>query len=85
MFADTLLAFDGRPRGHDMAISRLGWVDGAAVDRLFNTMRAFYRRGDDAFTYYVRPLWLIMGMELWYRHCIEAGGWSGRSEHAGTA
>ena len=54
-------------------------------DPLFDKMRAFYRRGDDAFTYYARPLWLIMGMEFWYRHCIEPGGGDGRSEQAGRA
>ncbi|MBI3933352.1 MAG: hypothetical protein HY316_01585 [Acidobacteria bacterium] len=48
-------------------IAALGWVDGRQVAEMYRQTAAHYERNDEKYIQYLWPLWMICGIELWYR------------------
>ncbi|MBI5411262.1 MAG: asparagine synthase (glutamine-hydrolyzing) [Nitrospirae bacterium] len=49
------------------AIEAMGWVDGASVRRLNQQMTQCYEQGDARYIRCAWPLWMAIGIELWYK------------------
>jgi asparagine synthase (glutamine-hydrolysing) len=65
-FADTLQAY-GRTQFFDSLVTeRLGWVDGEEVRALHRRLTELYAQGDERYVRYTWPLWMIVGIELWF-------------------
>jgi hypothetical protein len=45
----------------------MGWVDGGQIWTAYQTMAHCYSRGDEAYRFDVASLWMIFGVELWFR------------------
>jgi asparagine synthase (glutamine-hydrolysing) len=50
-----------------LAIADAGWVRQGAVDAMYRCMQARFARGDAAYNDDAFPLWIIGGVELWFR------------------
>lgn len=66
-FAQTLVAESIEALFRSLSITSMGWVDGGKVWTDYQMMAQNYRRGDQAYRMYVSPLWMILGVELWFR------------------
>jgi hypothetical protein len=45
----------------------MGWVDGGQILTTYQTMARYYSRGDEAYRFHVAALWMVFGVELWFR------------------
>lgn len=50
-----------------LSVAAMGWVDGNHIQADYLTMAQAYRRGDEAYRFYVSALWMVFGVELWFR------------------
>jgi asparagine synthase (glutamine-hydrolysing) len=67
LFAESLTALGGERLFTSLAIEAMGWVDGARVKRMYQQMAGLYAAGDQGYTKHVWPLWMIFGIELWFK------------------
>jgi len=66
-FAEALKTLGGESLFNSLAIASMGWVDGAWVRRMYQQMAQLYALGDGGYTRHVWPLWMIFGIELWFK------------------
>jgi asparagine synthase (glutamine-hydrolysing) len=71
VYVDALNAIGGAATFATLRSEEAGWVDGAAVRRMYERMIELYRSGDDAYIACVGPLWAVAALEMWLEH---AGG-----------
>jgi asparagine synthase (glutamine-hydrolysing) len=50
-----------------LAVASMGWVDGRKIWNRYQTMVGHYHHGNEDYRFYVSPLWMILGVELWFR------------------
>jgi asparagine synthase (glutamine-hydrolysing) len=50
-----------------LAIVSLGWVDCEQVRNMYRHMATRFAQGDEDYTTYMWPLWMIFGIELWFK------------------
>jgi asparagine synthase (glutamine-hydrolysing) len=55
-----------------LEIAKRGWVDGPALRALFRQMMSDFDAGNLGFGQHIWPTWLSYGVELWYRHVVNA-------------
>jgi len=67
IFARTLMAESIGTIFHSLSVASMGWVDGSKVRDDYLRMANSYRRGNDDYRLYVAHLWMILGVELWFR------------------
>ena len=48
-------------------IASMGWVDGFRVIEMYRGMMQLYARGDERYIKHVWPLWMVFGIELWFK------------------
>lgn len=56
-----------------LVIAPLGWVDRERVRQMYRHMVTHFAKGDDDYTTYMWPLWMIFGIELWYKTVFLCG------------
>jgi asparagine synthase (glutamine-hydrolysing) len=54
-----------------LSVASEGWIDGDHVWADYQTMTQSYRAGTDTYQFYVASLWMILGVELWFRTCFQ--------------
>ena len=67
LFAEALKALGGERLFDSLAIMSMGWVDGVWVRRMYQQMTQLYARGDEGYARHVWPLWMVFGIELWFK------------------
>lgn len=67
MFAQALLTESSRAIFESLSVASMGWVDGGKIWSRYQTMTDCYHRGDEDYRFHVAPLWMIFGVELWFR------------------
>ena len=67
MFAQALLAESSAAIFQSLSVASMGWVDGGQIWTAYQTMAHCYSRGDEAYRFHVASLWMIFGVELWFR------------------
>lgn len=70
IFARTLTAESIGAIFRSLSVASMGWVDGGKVWADYHMMADNYRRGNDDYRLYVASLWMILGVELWFRTCF---------------
>ena len=80
-------AVGGGPLFDRLAIGDLGWVDQGRVSEMYRRARQLLAAGDEAYCVPMFRLWMIAGVELWYRSVfVEGTGHAGaRDTRAGEA
>jgi hypothetical protein len=68
VYVDALNGIGGAATFATLRSEEAGWVDGAAVRRMYERMIRLYRSGDDAYIACVGPLWAIAALEVWLEH-----------------
>jgi asparagine synthetase B (glutamine-hydrolysing) len=67
IFAQALLTESNAAIFQSLSVASMGWVDGGQIWTAYQTMARCYSRGDETYQFHVAPLWMIFGVELWYR------------------
>ncbi|MDF0651000.1 MAG: asparagine synthase-related protein [Nitrospira sp.] len=67
IFAHTLIAEPIMAIFRSLSVSSMGWVDGCKVWADYQRMATCYSRGNEDYRFYVASLWMILGVELWFR------------------
>ena len=67
IYAQALLTESTAAIFQSLSVASMGWVDGGQVWTAYQTMAHCYSRGDEAYRFHVAPLWMIFGVELWFR------------------
>lgn len=69
--AETLLAAGQRGFFDSLSLEGLGWIDGAQVRTMYQQMVQDYAQANTKYITYVRNLWMIYGVELWFKAVFE--------------
>ena len=57
-----------------LVIASLGWVDSHQAKKMYRHMDTHFRQNHPAHIKYLFPLWMICGVELWFRKAfVDAG------------
>ena len=56
-----------------LAIDSLGWVDGERVRKMYRHMATSFAQGGEDYTTYMWSLWMIFGIELWFKTVFLSG------------
>lgn len=56
-----------------LTIVLLGWVDRERVRQMYRHMAARFARGGEDYTTYMWPLWMIFGIDLWFKTVFVSG------------
>jgi asparagine synthase (glutamine-hydrolysing) len=67
IFAQALIAEPMMAIFRSLSVSSMGWVDGGKVWANYQMMANSYSRGNEDYRFYVASLWMILGVELWFR------------------
>lgn len=67
VFAHALIAEPMMAIFRSLSVSSMGWVDGSKVWADYQIMANGYSRGNEDYRFYVASLWMILGVELWFR------------------
>ena len=67
IFAQALLTESTAAIFQSLSVASMGWVDGGQILTAYQTMARCYSRGDEAYRFHVAPLWMVFGVELWFR------------------
>ena len=66
-------AIGGGPLLDHLAIGHLGWVDQTRVSEMYRDAQRLVAAGDTAYCMPMFRLWMIAGVELWYRSVFGEG------------
>ena len=67
IFAQALLTESNAAIFQSLSVASMGWVDGGQIWTAYQTMARCYSRGDEDYRFHVAPLWMVFGVELWFR------------------
>ncbi len=67
IFAQALLTESIAAVFQSLSVSFMGWVDGPKIWSDYQTMARSYQNGNEAYRFHVAPLWMVFGVELWFR------------------
>jgi asparagine synthase (glutamine-hydrolysing) len=67
VFTESLTGPETERQFSSLAISDAGWVSGATARSNYQRMMNLYRAGDARYAGHVWPIWMIFGIETWYR------------------
>jgi len=73
VYPEALRAQGGEHLFDSLAIASLGWVDRERVSLMYRHMATRYVRGDGDYSTYMWPLWMIFGIELWFKSVFVSG------------
>lgn len=58
---------DGERIFNSLAVAEMGWINAAQALRIYQESAKFYAVGDDRYMNYTWTLWMVFGVELWFR------------------
>ena len=67
LFIKAFQAMNGEQLLNDLALDSMGWVNKAQAQKLYRQMMHLHAAGDESYTEYSWTLWMIFGIELWFR------------------
>jgi asparagine synthase (glutamine-hydrolysing) len=67
IFAQALMTQSIGTLFRSLSVASMGWVDGDKVWADYRTMEHSYRNGTDDYRFHIASLWMILGVELWFR------------------
>lgn len=67
IFAHALLTESTAAIFQSLSIASVGWVDAGQIRTAYHTMARAYSRGDETYRFHIAQLWMIFGVELWFR------------------
>ncbi len=67
VFMEAFQVLGGERLFDSLAITSMGWVNGGSVRKMYRQMAQLYARGDQGYITHVWPLWMIFGVELWFK------------------
>jgi len=67
IFAQALLTESMTAIFRSLSVASMGWVDGDRILTMHERMVACYNGGDEAYRFDVAALWMVFGVELWFR------------------
>lgn len=76
--AEALRALGGELLLDSLAPNSMRWVDKDQVRARCQQVMQLYARGDEKYKSLMAPLWMVFGIDLWYKICIEKS-WPRRS------
>lgn len=62
---DTIETLGGRAFLTRLQVAEAGWIDGPAIQRIYDEMTALYRRGDESYIPLADAVWSVASVELW--------------------
>jgi asparagine synthase (glutamine-hydrolysing) len=65
--AKAFQALGGQSLFDSLAVNSMGWADGAWVRKRYREMAQLYAQSDEGYITHVWPLWMIFGIELWFK------------------
>lgn len=74
IYAQALLMESSTAVFQSLSVAAMGWVDGGKVLAAYRTMAHHYDRGDEAYRVDLTALWMIFGVELWFRTVFQSRG-----------
>jgi asparagine synthase (glutamine-hydrolysing) len=66
-FGNSLQAPDIKHLFSNLTIASMGWVDEDQVYAMYRQMEQLYIQGNEGYIKHIWPLWIIYGIELWFR------------------
>lgn len=67
IFARTLVTASMASVFRSLSVAAMGWVDGDRIWNDYESMASLYSQGNEDYRFHVSPLWMILGVELWWR------------------
>ncbi len=67
LFPQAYEILNGESIFNSLAVAEMGWINQAEASRLYQEMLQLYATGDTRYTAYSWTLWMIFGVELWFR------------------
>ncbi len=67
VFAESLAGPETERFFGSLAIANAGWLSAAAARSKYERMMKLYRAGDERYMDHIWPVWMIFGIENWYR------------------
>ncbi len=67
LFPQAYLVLHGERIFNSLAVAEMGWINGAQASKMYQEMAQLYAAGDERYTAYTWTLWMIFGVELWFR------------------
>ncbi len=67
LFPQAYRALNGEHIFKSLAVAEMGWINGAQASKLFQEVAQLYAVGNDKHMNYTWTLWMIFGIELWFR------------------
>lgn len=58
---------DGERVFNSLAVAEMGWINAAQASKIYQESAQLYAVGDDGYMNYTWTLWMIFGVELWFR------------------
>ena len=74
IYAQALLMESSAAVFQSLSVAAMGWVDGEKVLAAYRTMARCHAAGDEAYRFYVSALWMVFGVELWFRTVFQNQG-----------
>lgn len=71
IYAQALLSESNAAIFQSLSVASMGWVHGDQIWTAYQTMARCYSRGDEAYQSHVAPLWMVFGVELWFRRLFQ--------------
>jgi len=66
-FADVLTTLGSRGFFDHLAIEAMQWVDGGRIRLMYDELARLYARHDNRYLAWTWPLWMVVGIECWFR------------------
>ncbi|MDR4470742.1 MAG: hypothetical protein MRJ68_20995, partial [Nitrospira sp.] len=67
IFAHILLKESTAAIFRSLSVASMGWADGDRIWTDYQSMVSLYSQGNEDYRFHVSPLWMILGVELWWR------------------
>ena len=67
LFIKAFQAMNGEHLLNDLAIDSMGWVNKSQAQSFYRQMMHLHATGDESYTEYSWTLWMIIGIDLWFR------------------
>lgn len=67
LFIKAFQAMNGEHLLNDLALDSMGWVNQSQAQSFYRQMMHLHAAGNESYTEYSWTLWMILGLELWFR------------------
>jgi asparagine synthase (glutamine-hydrolysing) len=67
LFPQAYQVLDGERIFNSLAVVEMGWINAAQASKIYRDMAQLYAMDNDKYIRYTWTLWMIFGVELWFR------------------